>query len=281
MRPTQHRSWTGSGRSGPSVARALLELRPRRTRFLVSTLALYLLWKTQDHILTRTEAEYPPKRPPSAYTLFFKEYYQENKNSLMGADGKYDVTDIARRVGQQWSELPSTDARKLESLNARAKELGQAYEKEYKEWFFARTLQERNAVEKALGRKLHFPGGKGDFKKELRERPGNPGRPASSFFEFSRSLQDELKQHPEIAGKTGMDLHQSMARIAAERWRELSAEDKEVSEDKSWGMAGGGDGGCLGVVRHTDAQHWKQEYLKRKAKFDEWFKTQKESGPQK
>lgn len=159
--------------------------------------------------------------------LFFKEYYDAHKAEL-ASEGKISIPDLARKIGQKWSDLADEDPQRVEALKAKAKEQGAAYEAAYKEWYFARSAAERGQIEKALNRKLHFPGGKLEFKKELRARPGNPGRPSSSFFEYLRSVTPELQSHPEVVGKGRMEAHQNISRLAAERWRTLPEEEKEV-----------------------------------------------------
>ncbi|BEI86796.1 hypothetical protein CcaverHIS002_0701420 [Cutaneotrichosporon cavernicola] len=195
----------------------------------------------------------PPKRPMSAYARFFKEWFEKNGDSLR-QQGKLDITQLSRTIGTAWSDLQVSDPAKVERMKAQAKVDQEAFEKAYGDWYFARTPAERTVVEKALGRRLQFPGGRAAFNRDLRDRPGNPGRPSSSFFEYLRSLQPELKNHPDIAGKPGIESHQAIAKIAAERWRTLPEAEKE---------------------------HWKQVTTERREKFNEWFKTQKESGPQK
>lgn len=230
--------------------------------------------------------------------LFFKEYYDENKASLPNSEGKLTIPDIARKVSQAWSDLNTQDPAKVEAYQAKAKQLSAAFDQQYKDWYFARTSGQRLEIEKALGKKLTFPGGKGDFKKELRNRPGNPGRPSSSFFEYLRYLTPELSDHPEVADRTGMERHQNIARLAAERWRALPDTEKDVSLEYEWGVWVGlgkeGEGeGRYGRRKKSrqrkkkDAerptltlQHWRKEFKQRKAKFDEWFATQQESGPQ-
>lgn len=164
----------------------------------------------------------------SAYARFFKEWFDANKDSLR-ENGKLDITSMSRAIGQAWSDLQTSDPARVEELQAQTKAETAEFDKVYKEWFFERSLAERNVIEKATGRRLAFPGGRANFRRDLRHRPGNPGRPSSSFFEYLRSIQPELMEHPDVAGKRGIEGHQAAAKIAAERWRGLPEEEKAVS----------------------------------------------------
>ncbi|CAK9782567.1 hypothetical protein CC85DRAFT_326920 [Cutaneotrichosporon oleaginosum] len=199
------------------------------------------------------DADVPPKRPVSAYAAFFKEWFEEHAPALRER-GKLDVTELSRVIGAAWTNLQTLNPAKVEEMQARAKAELAAYDKVYRDWFFARTPAERANIEKISGRRLVFPGGRANFRRDLRNRPGNPGRPSSSFFEFLRSLTPEFKDHPDVVGKPGIRGHQAMAKLASERWRAMAPEEKAK---------------------------WQEITNDRKAKFDEWFKTQAEAGPQK
>jgi hypothetical protein len=136
---------------------------------------------------------------------------------------------LSKKIGQEWSDLQTSNPARVEELQAQAKAESAKYDREYREWYFARTPAERATVEKATGKRIRFPGGRAKYRRDLRDRPGNPGRPTSSFFEFLRSLQPGLLQTPDIANKEGILKYQEMAKIAAERWRAMSTEEKDVS----------------------------------------------------
>ncbi|RSH88905.1 hypothetical protein EHS25_002567 [Saitozyma podzolica] len=177
----------------------------------------------------------PPKSPSSAYTLFVKEWFPANKDSLRPTDGKLSAAGLASAMGSAWGALTQTAK---DEYAAKAKELKKAFDVEYKKWYETLTPETIKAIEKASGKKVSLPGGRAAYKKEQAARPGNPGRPLSAFFEF-------LKEFREKEGKSLQDIKE-VARKAGEKWRQMSDAEK---------------------------QRFKTIAAENKAKYEEWQKT--------
>lgn len=148
-----------------------------------------------------------------------KEWFPANKDSLRPSDGKLSVAHLASAMGSAWGAL--TQAAKDEYAS-KAKELKKAFDVDYKKWYETLTPETIKAIEKASGKKVSLPGGRAAYKKEQAARPGNPGRPVTAFFEFLSEFRE----------KEGKDLQgiKEVASKAGEKWRQMSDEDKQVSE---------------------------------------------------
>jgi hypothetical protein len=170
----------------------------------------------------------PPKSPASAYSLFVKDWFPSNKSAYTTPDGKVSVQSMASAMGSAWSSL--TQAAKDE-YNAKAKDLKKAFDLEYRKWYDDLTPETIKAIEKESGKKVHLPGGKKAYRKELDSRPGNPGRPVTAFFEYLSEFR-ESKEAKSLTGKDGITL---IAKKAGEKWKAMSHEEKEVSLGRTCG----------------------------------------------
>lgn len=183
--------------------------------------------KASERALFKSLPSLPPLSPPSAYALYFKEFFGQNRDKYSNPDGKVLVQDVTRGAAKEWSNLPQSE---VERFQQQAKAARAAWESEYSEFYESLTPEIIKALEKKTGKKISPPGGVAKAKLELKNRPGNPGRPASSFFEYVKSIRSELEQDPRVS-----ELHEPLQRtrqvaiIAGERWKTLSQEEKDVS----------------------------------------------------
>lgn len=163
-----------------------------------------------------------PKAPASAYTLFVKKWFTDNRQSVTADGGKISLKAIAGQMGQAWNDL--TEISK-EEYTKQAKDLKSAYDKEYKNFLEGLSPDSIKAIEEATGKKLRIPGGKKARSKELSRASGSPGKPLTAFFEFMREFR-EKEGGGEGAGKEKVT---DVAKRAGEKWNNMSEGEKQVS----------------------------------------------------
>jgi hypothetical protein len=120
-------------------------------------------------------------------------------------------------MGSAWAALTADDK---QTYTDKAKAAKKAFDAEYKTWHSGLDAATIEAIEASTGKKLAIPGGKKGKAQAERERPGNPGRPLTAFFEYMNEFR-----HGEGTGLPMTDL----ARQAGEQWRSMSDADKQVS----------------------------------------------------
>lgn len=117
-----------------------------------------------------------PKRPPTAFFL----YAQTRRDAIKRAHKGVAVTEIAKKLGQEWRSLSDAE----------------------KDKFYAKAEKEK---EKYLVKKEKYD--------EKKSKNGPPKRSPTSFFLFAKDRRPELKRkHPkssvtDIAKKLGEEWH--------------------------------------------------------------------------
>jgi len=99
-----------------------------------------------------------------------------------------------------------------------------AYATEFKKFYTGLSNAQIKAIEAITGKTLRVPGSRDSMRKAKREAEGKMAKPLSAFFLYLNHVRgtDEFKQEKMSAIVS--------AKMAAEKWRELSAEEKKVSE---------------------------------------------------
>ncbi|WVW84133.1 hypothetical protein I302_106162 [Kwoniella bestiolae CBS 10118] len=187
----------------------------------------------------------PPKGPPSAYTLFFKQYVLDPSNHLQNSDGKLDMKQVATAAGQAWTNLPQSSKTPFDT---EAASLRKSYESEYKRFWDSTTPETRAEIEQVTGKKIKVPGGKKAYQKTISERSGNPGKPLTPYLAFAKELRDSNKLN--IPGDlSAREQFLYAAKEAGRLWKELGEEAQQT---------------------------YKDTYASAKAKWEEWKLTQKD-----
>ncbi|EIW70507.1 hypothetical protein M231_03422 [Tremella mesenterica] len=179
---------------------------------------------------TKVDPELPvvPKGASSAFALFTRDWYTNNKSKLEESPTKLSVSKLGVAVGEAWHAL--ADSAKQEYA-AGAAESKKTYEVAYKAFYDSLDTTTKKAIEKARGKKLPVPGGKSRAKAELASKPGYPGPPLTPFFVYL----SEVRQSGEFDGSDG-DKKSSTVRLAKEaglRWKAMSDSEKQVYKDRS------------------------------------------------
>ncbi|WWC61984.1 uncharacterized protein I303_104571 [Kwoniella dejecticola CBS 10117] len=169
----------------------------------------------------------PPKGPPSAYTLFFKEFVLNPSNQERNAEGKLDVKVLAAAAGKAWSELQSTAKSEYET---QASSLRKEYEGALRKFWESTTPETRAEIERATGKTIKPPGGKRAYKKTIAQREGNPGKPLTPYFAFAQEIRDSnrvtIPDNITSAEKLGY-----VAKETGKLWKELSEEAQQKYKD--------------------------------------------------
>ncbi|KAL7421941.1 hypothetical protein Q5752_003713 [Cryptotrichosporon argae] len=185
----------------------------------------------------------PPKKAPSPYSLFFKDYYGREKDAHV-VDGKINVASIARAAGAAWTALGEGDKAAYGDAARRAKAEA---DKAYKAFYDGLAPDTRRALEAKAGKKLSPPGGKKAAAQVLKDTLGNPGRPLTAYFAYAKNVRDDVARQVESEGFKGSSTVIEIAKRTAERWKHVAESEKET---------------------------FKAEYKEAKQKYDEWLKGQ-------
>ncbi|KAF8659822.1 hypothetical protein AX16_001707 [Volvariella volvacea WC 439] len=151
----------------------------------------------------------PPKRPPSAYFLFYLDFLE--KNNLKPAD-KQDVVNFSIKSSQAWKELTLGEKQRYHDLCATK---FAEYNASYDEW--ARNVDP--AVLKELNRRKKARGGR-----EFHLPKDGPSRPLSAYLMFAQETRSALP-----AGLTFAEA----GRKLGENWKGLSEAEKEPYRQRS------------------------------------------------
>jgi hypothetical protein len=162
-----------------------------------------------------------PKAPASAYTLFVKKWFTDNRQSVTADGAKISLKNIAGQMGQAWNDLAEASK---DEYTKQAKDLKTTYDKEYKNFLEGLSPESIKAIEAATGKKLRIPGGKKARNQELSRASGSPGKPLTAFFEFMRDFR--AKEGGEGEGKEKVT---AVAKRAGEKWNSMSEGEKQVS----------------------------------------------------
>jgi len=193
-----------SGDRPPSRSQSYSEVRVNR-------------WLTPDPSLPTV-----PKAPASAYTLFVKKWFTDNRQSVTADGAKISLKSIAGQMGSAWNDL--TEASK-EEYTKQAKDLKVAYDKEYRSFLEGLSDDSIKAIEAATGKKLRIPGGKKARSRELSKASGSPGKPLTAFFEFMKDFRERAG-----SDEQGKEKATAVAKRAGEKWNSMSEGEKQVSQ---------------------------------------------------
>ncbi|RIA89556.1 high mobility group box domain-containing protein [Glomus cerebriforme] len=154
----------------------------------------------QDFIFSGIPEE--PKRPPSAYALFYANFF----NKYYDINPEFRVTDIARLAGEEWSNLP------LEEKNIyidRQKKMATEYEKIHEAWL--NSLTSKQIVQENRRRRLTAKLGK--KKPKMIKDPRTPNPPKTPYIMYVTKRMKE---------EEGIDI-----KLLFDEWENLSSEEKK------------------------------------------------------
>lgn len=152
-----------------------------------------------------------PKKPPTKYTLFLQENYSRVQAQLSpGSAGPAVLSELAK----EWNSLSNEEKDQLEQKCAKLKE---DYKQQVIEFGKGLTDQELSFLKEKRGQKMQ------QLAKEMRELLGYPKRPLSSYFLFTQENLGELEDVPLV----------ERVKILAQKWREMTDEQKEVYKEES------------------------------------------------
>ncbi|WWC69997.1 uncharacterized protein I206_103941 [Kwoniella pini CBS 10737] len=170
----------------------------------------------------------PPKGPPSAYTLFFKEFVLNPTNQIKNSEGKLDVKQIATEAGKSWSLINLTDKKNFE---LKSSNLRKEYEINLKNFWESTTPETRLEIEKLTGKKIKSPGGKKAYKKTIEQRQGNPGKPLTPYFAFAKEIRDSNQINNIPENLTSTEKLGYIAKETGKLWKELTEEAQQKYKD--------------------------------------------------
>ncbi|WOO80706.1 Transcription factor A, mitochondrial [Vanrija pseudolonga] len=173
----------------------------------------------------------PPKRPNSPFTIFFKGFYHREKGSFLDAQGKTNVADVARAAGKAWAALSEAERK---SYDGEVKAEWTAYNAAMKSYLETLPAADRLALEKKAGKKFPVPGGRSAAKQAIRDRPGNPGRASSPFFEYLQAQRDviQVEHADELKGLKPMEINLRVVSLAARKWHTLTPNELQKWKDE-------------------------------------------------
>jgi hypothetical protein len=157
---------------------------------------------------------------------FFKEFFPREKNNFVGDNGKIKLTELSAAAGAAWKNLSQSE---LEAYNTRSAESRAQANEAYKAFYSELSPETIRAIEKATGKALRKPGGKRAFNRAQNERPGNPGKPLTSFFYMMR----EMREAAQDGTANTLDKEREIAKAAGEKWRSMTDEAKKVGQIES------------------------------------------------
>lgn len=168
----------------------------------------------------------PPKKSPSAWQLYFADDLAEYKKNMNQGD-KLNVAQVAKEAALRYKEI-SKD--KKESYKTKAEELKKVWEKEMNDW--KETLSPKDIAQENLFRSAQRKAGKS--RKSNIKDPNAPQKPLSAYFLFLREIRSDDRLQKEIFNDEHETTRQSV--LAATKWRSMTAEEKNVSDSKSFGL---------------------------------------------
>jgi len=182
-----------------------------------------------------------PKRPQNAYWIWLS----ENRDSLTKEAGSAKGSVVGKLAGEKWKGM-SAEAKK--PFEDRAAELKSTYDKAMEEFKNAGGQVGKRRVEKSEGKQA-----KADkkAKKDTQKLSGKPARPPSSYWLWLGENREALAKE---AGSTKPPV---VAKLAGEKWKAVSEEDRKPFEAKAtelraaydkaleeWKSNGGGEDGA-------------------------------------
>ncbi|TFK37127.1 hypothetical protein BDQ12DRAFT_685833 [Crucibulum laeve] len=157
----------------------------------------------------------PPKGPGGPFMLFFTDFKNRTKPTVT----RDEIVELSKSAAAEWHTL--SDAQK-EVYTKKSGALKEQHDVELKQWLESLDPQ----VLKELNKRRVKYG-----KRKLVLKSTGPKRPAGPFFMFLQDFRKEyFIQHPPVAGSTRIT---ESTKVAAEAWRAMAPEAKEVYVKKS------------------------------------------------
>lgn len=149
-----------------------------------------------------------PKRPLSAYNIFFREMRPKVKDE--NRTGTFH--DIARKLGEIWNSLPEEEKRPYIEAASQEKERYDAEMENYDQM-----------LQTAYPADLNKP----RRRKRRKKEPGAPTRPLSAYNIYFGEIRNDVKKSQENLsfGEIG--------KLIARRWKDLSVEEKRLYEERA------------------------------------------------
>jgi len=131
-----------------------------------------------------------------------------------------DIQKTAEEVSQAFKNLSESER---SAYNSKMTESYANYATEFKKFYSALSPGQIKQIESITGKTLRVPGSRDSLRKAKREAEGRTAKPLSAFFLYLNHVRgtDEFKSEKMSAIVS--------AKAAAEKWRELSQEEKQVS----------------------------------------------------
>ncbi|CAK0813917.1 unnamed protein product [Prorocentrum cordatum] len=165
-----------------------------------------------------------PRKPQNAYWIWLS----ESRDALTKEAGSAKGSVVGKLAGEKWKAM-SAEARK--PFEDRAAELKSAYEKAMEEFKSAGGQVGKRRLEKSEGKKAKAEGkqAKADkkAKKDARASSGKPSRPPSPYWLWLGENREALAKE---AGSTKPPV---VAKLASEKWKAVSEEDRKPFEVKA------------------------------------------------
>jgi hypothetical protein len=171
----------------------------------------------------------PPRQAQSAWQLFFTDELNKAKAAVVTGNSpggtplhaKLNVAQIAKDAGFAYAKL---DEEQKAHYAGKVQESKDQYAKELSEWQATLTPEDirlENAY-RAQQRK------EGKSRKGNLKDPNAPKKPLSAYFLFLKGIREDAALRYKVWADETETTKQSV--LAAERWRNLSDEEKKVSD---------------------------------------------------
>ena len=132
---------------------------------------------------------------------------------------KNDLQKTAEEVAQAFKNISESERA---AYDAKTKETYATYASEFKKFYTSLTAVQIKQIESITGKTLRVPGSKDKLRRDQRAAEGKLAKPLSAFFLYLNHVRaTEFKSEKMSAINS--------AKAAAEKWRDLSPEDKQVS----------------------------------------------------
>ncbi|CAG8678737.1 15170_t:CDS:2 [Rhizophagus irregularis] len=148
-----------------------------------------------------------PKKPSTAYTLFFRDFFYERHKK----NPEDKVTEIARLAGNEWVKLSAEEKNKYTN---QYKEKRDEFKTSHEAWLRSLTLDQ--IAQENKRRRMEMSKGRRKSKLKLLKHPDQPKRPKTPYIHF---VVERMSDNAEKGAVRIKEL--------ASEWRQLSDEDKE------------------------------------------------------
>ncbi|RSH83112.1 uncharacterized protein EHS24_006769 [Apiotrichum porosum] len=176
-----------------------------------------------------------PKRPATPYLVYFTEFWSTNKGTYKTAEGNYKntaggttLTEAVKDASAKWLVMSEAEQAKYREA---ASDAAAKYARDYRRFYESLTPENLKLIAKVQGKEPAPPGGRRAAKLELRNRPGNPGKPSGAYFMFLKDKRAEIEAaNPNWTGNERM---LKLSRAAGDMWRNLPQADKDAYKEKN------------------------------------------------